>query len=487
MRSILRRGTCMVAALVLALALTLFGQSAAANTGARARDVADFDFIISHVTNNYSGFDTKTIGLRRAELDALTARLREQVANGDDSALRASALQWIAWFDDGHLQLQWAGAENAPSWRVAPRRLTEQAARQQLADPTRQGEAIEGIWTIEDRYRLVVLRRDRDGDLFDAVVLSTTAENWRAGDVKAILTRQEDGSFGIRYAAGDRTEIGLTGRLVSGGDVLDVGELGIWRRSFDNPDQARAAERRWPGDAFMLTRIDAETLYLRLPSFSDSHVDTVRALLEANAGKLASTPYLIIDVRGNGGGSDFVYNPVLPYLYTRPIWQIGVEVRVSPDNMRLRSEVAERIASASPEAAQTLRSESERMRTATTSFIRRDPPVDVIRLAGSLPNPARVAVLIDRAGSSAENFIMDARQSRKVVLMGQESSAGVIDFGEMMGMTAPSGRFELHWATTRSLRLPNDPVDPDGITPDVRIPGDSDDPVAFAAEWLRRK
>jgi hypothetical protein len=52
------------------------------------------------------------------------------------------------------------------------------------------------------------------------------------------------------------------------------------------------------------------------------------------------------------------------------------------------------------------------MAIAAGAFIRREPPVEVVPFAGALPNPARVAVLIDRAGSSAENFIMDVRQSR---------------------------------------------------------------------------
>ena len=459
-----------------------------APAGARQHDrnLADFEFVVSRVSENYAGWETKTAGPRRAELDALTGRLRQQVAGGDDRALQAALSEWIGWFDDGHLQVQWASSSSAPAWRSAPRRLTEAAAVRHLIGLGERKEPVEGLWTIDDRYRLAVLRRGRSADRFEAIVLSTSAEGWRAGDVKAILTRRSDGRFDIRYGSGDRTELTLQGRLVARGDVLDLGELGIWRRVIDDPAAALSAERRWPGDAFALTRIGPDTFYLRLPSFHDSHTETVRALLARHRTELAGTPFLIIDVRGNGGGSDFVYDPVLPYLYTRPIWRVGVEIRVSQDNTRLRAEAAERLAPNAPEAALVLRSESARMQTATTPFVRREPPVSIVRLAGTLPYPVRVAILIDRAGSSAENFIMDARQSSKVILMGQENSAGVIDFGEMMGLAAPSGRFTLLWATTRSLRLPGDPVDPDGIAPDIRIPADSQDPVDYAARWLRR-
>ena len=451
-----------------------------------SRNLADFDWVVSKVAQNYSGWETKTFGPRRCELETVTLRLRNQVATGDDAAARKAMEQWLAWFDDGHLRLDWTVAEDAPAWNVPPRSLNEAEARTTMARLGADLRPIEGLWTIDDRYRLAVLRRDGFGNVFDAVVLSSAADTWAPGAVKAGLTEQSDGTFAIRYGAGDRTEVALQGNLVSGNDVLDVDGLGVWRRSFDDPAAAEEALRRWPGEDFTISRVDAETLYLRLPSFGDAHTETVRKLIEARSAELATTPQLIIDLRGNTGGSDFVYDPVLPLLYTRPIWRIGVEVRVSADNARLRREEGERLAAVSPEASRTLIEESDRMAGAAAAFIRREPPVEVVRLEGVLMNPARIAVLIDRAGSSAENFIMDARQSRKVTLMGQENSAGVIDYGEMMGSSAPSGRFALLWATTRSLRLPGDPVDPHGIAPDVLIPKNVDDPVMWAAEWLRR-
>lgn len=462
---------------------------AASSAGVRAQgnpNLADFDFVVATVEANYAGWPTKTTGSKGEELAALTARLRQSLTPGNDAQLRQAVDIWIAWFDDGHLQAQWNLATSDKQWRAARRLLPEPAAQARLAKLGAARHPVEGIWTIDDRYRLAVLRDDGTPARFLATVLATSAKGWQPGDTKAILTERGDGSFALRYGAGDRTELTLTARLVSRNDVLDLGELGIWRRVHDDPETALAALHRYPGEEFTLVPLGAETLYLRLPSFGASYTDTVRDLIEQNRALLAATPNLIIDVRRNGGGSDFVYDPVLPWIATRPIWRVGVEIRASPLNQRLRREVADQIAATSPDAARALREESDRMEGNPAPFIRREPPVEIVRFAEALPYPARIATLIDGAGSSAENFILDARQSRKVTLMGQENSAGVIDFGEMMAMPAPSGRFQLAWATTRSLRLPDDPVDPDGIAPDVRIPADADDPVASAAAWLSR-
>jgi Peptidase family S41 len=460
---------------------------AASSAGVQAQDtanLADFDFVVATVEANYAGWPTKTAGTKGEELAALTAQVRQTVTLGDDAQLRQAVDTWISWFDDGHLQAQWNLATADKAWRAPRRGSTEPAAHARLAKLGAARHPVEGIWTIDDRYRLAVLRDDKTPARFLATVLSTSAEGWQAGDIKAIMTEREDGSFTLRYGAGDRTELALTARLVSRNDVFDVGEPGIWRRVHDDPATALAALHRYPGEEFTLVPLGPETLYLRLPSFGANYTDTVRDLIEQNRALLAATPNLIIDVRRNGGGSAFVYDPVLPWIATRPIWRVGVEIRVSPLNQRLRREVADRIAAASIDAARTLRDESDRMDGNPAPFIRREPPVEIVSFIEALPNPARVAILIDEAGSSAENFLLDARQSVKVALLGQENSAEVIDFGEMMELPAPSGRFQLAWATTRSLRLPGDPVDPEGIAPDVRIPADADDPVAWAAAWL---
>jgi hypothetical protein len=42
-------------------------------------------------------------------------------------------------------------------------------------------------------------------------------------------------------------------------------------------------------------------------------------------------PYLILDLRGNGGGESWVH--LLPYLMTNPIRQEKSQLRVSPENV----------------------------------------------------------------------------------------------------------------------------------------------------------
>ena len=73
-------------------------------------------------------------------------------------------------------------------------------------------------------------------------------------------------------------------------------------------------------------------------------------------------------------------------------------------------------------------------------------------------------------GSSAEQFLLSAQNSSKVVLFGANNTAGVLDYSNITPKTLPSGKYELWLPATRSRRLPDNPIDNIGIAPDIIIP-----------------
>jgi C-terminal processing protease CtpA/Prc len=251
-----------------------------------------------------------------------------------------------------------------------------------------------------------------------------------------------------------------------------------------SPDTAPAAA---PPASLFLRRLSPETLCLRIPDFNPSRYEPLRRLLDESSAELDATDNLVIDLRSHRGGSDAVFEPILRLLYTRPIIQIGVEYRSTEDN------IAEmrRWCATTPLRAE-IKQEVERiadlMSTHPGEWVASPSRGFYVERMDSVSScPKRVAVLIDGAASSGEQFLLLARQSRKVTLFGKRNSAGVLDFSNAVSATVPSGRFTLRWAICRSLRLPEDPVDPEGIPPDIRIPAEVDDPVAYAQAWLERQ
>ncbi len=459
-----------------------------------AANLADFDFMVGTLRANYAGWDTKVGKAHEAELAALTARLRARAAAApDDETLLAVMSQWVGYFHDRHTGLGLGPAAKTatgPDTPMRPVRTEAEIVRDLAAEGSRR-DPLEGIWLASGgRYRLAVTRGRAPGS-FEAVVLSAASSNWSPGQVKAELSRGADGGYQARYRMGDHSPRAGRGRLIAAGAGFDLGgEIGLWRRVWPSPSAAdvEAIDHEAPSEEMFLKRLSPTTLWLRLPDFGDDRAAPLAALLKAHAAEIDAAPNLIIDERANGGGSDYVYGPILPLIYTRPIYTIGIELRAGPDNMRLRHEVAERIKAEHPDQAQMLEGQIRLMAQHPGGYIQPDPlPFGVTTFPTVRPYPKRVAVLIDGAGSTGEQFLLDLRQSRKVTLFGQTNSAGVLDFANVVAMPSPSGRFVMQWATSRSLRLPDDPVDPNGLAPDIRIPADVEDPVSYARAWLERQ
>ena len=280
----------------------------------------------------------------------------------------------------------------------------------------------------------------------------------------------------------------MSAKLIAGGAALELDRWGVWMREYPEPQERLEIDRLAPSPELFLKPLSNTTLWLRLPDFNIDRVEPLEQLLATHAEELATCPNLLIDLRYNGGGADYTYRPIIDLLYTRPIYTVGVEFRATEDNVALRKIEAERVRASKPELADQLDQIVAKLAANLGSYVLpRDKPYSISPREQVLPYPKRVAILIDGAGSSGEQFLLAARQSRKVTLFGRRNSAGVLDFANIVSMNTPSGRWSLYWATSRSLRLPDEPVDPDGIAPDIRIPAEVDDPVGFAQSWLERQ
>jgi hypothetical protein len=456
------------------------------------QNLRDFDFMVNKVTQNYAGWDHKVTDTNRAALADLTQRLRLRAGSNNPGDMEKLLGEWLAFFKDGHLRVSRNGAGGDAPPALSPmvdkvKDWREAAVRERLSQTGRARNPVEGIWRInDDRYRVAVMRGDAGS--YQAVVLSTTANNWRPGQIKATLVREATGGFAVTYRMGDHAEQSLQAKLVANDALLSLSDsFGVWSREWPAARDADEAARLFPVEEMFLRRLSANTLWLRVPDFNDRRSAPLKALLADNAETLNTTHNLVLDLRKNGGGSDYVYAPLIALAYTRPMVSIGVELRASVDNITLRRDALDKVKDSAVTVAQ-IEAEIKLMEKNLGQYVQPGAlPFEIRREKEVRAFPRRIAVLIDGAGSTGEQLLLDLRQSAKVTLMGQHNSAGVLDFANVVGLVTPSGRFGVQWATSRSLRLPNDPVDPDGIPPDVRIPAKVLDPVSYARQWLEKQ
>ncbi len=396
--------------------------------------------------------------------------------------------EWLKYFKDKHIQI---GGDfprvDDENDSAAIDRISKTAeylivGRKDLQRIQQQKDLsnVEGIYYNQDStYKVALVKNKNEYRDYAAVILHSKTKLWRQGQVKFELKQQSPDTFYcIFYYRNHHPEV-ATYYFVNG-----EFNKGDWIREGSAPRIAEAkAYVQHDSVPFYARKITRKTLYLRILSFNGEYAKTIDSLFMQNELLIKKTPNLILDLRGNSGGSDYSYGPILPYLYTNPIITVGVDVLASEDNIKswesllaennfpadIKSELAGKIA---------------QMKAHPNQYVNIAPD-DTTAYAEVLPYPQKVAILIDKSCASAtEQFLLAAKQSSKVTLFG-EHTAGVLDYSNMRAKEFPCMPFKLYYATTRSRRIPKYAIDNIGIQPDIVFPKNTDW-IELTIEYLEK-
>lgn len=213
-----------------------------------------------------------------------------------------------------------------------------------------------------------------------------------------------------------------------------------------------------------LKALSDNTLYLKIHSFKYRCKKQIENLIKQNESLLASFPYLIIDIRGSGGGSDESFHPLIPLMYTNAIRIYGVEYYVSEQNALAIEQRAEKLNNKSYLQA------AEKMRSTREKFMMfHDSSVLIASLDSIQPYPKKIGIICDRYNASSdEGFLLVAKQSQKVKIFG-EPTIGAKDYSNMNYITSPDENFILYYSMSRRSVRNDYPIDGIGIQPDFYL------------------
>ena len=230
-------------------------------------------------------------------------------------------------------------------------------------------------------------------------------------------------------------------------------------------------------------KINAETNLIRIGSFNHVYKKMIDSVIRANYAAITSTKYLLIDLRCNHGGSDVSYKELIPFIYTNPIEVIGMSKLSTPDNIE-KYNIAANDDIYSADSREYARKIAEKLKAIPGQFL--EGETETVSLKEILPYPALVGIVVNnKCGSTTEQFLLAAKQSKKTVFFG-ENSAGILDYANMHFLDFPCYNWRLGYATSRSMRLPKTPVDNIGISPDIYLTGDNPDWVSYAAKYISK-
>ena len=255
-------------------------------------------------------------------------------------------------------------------------------------------------------------------------------------------------------------------------------------------DYAARMERYDP--QFTHCRVDGETYLIRFPSCDPDEVSPHAVQSAVDAFLASGCELLVVDIRGNRGGNDSTYEPLLRLLYDRPGELDNSEYRVSDLAI---AHVREFGGDTERGRAKIARME----RTPAGEFLAGERKTYRICYDSVSPLPRRAALLIDgNVASSAEQLTLELRAcSRRTTVYGQDNTLGCLDFSncEILRFPQDTARWMMV-PVTRSFRVSaGRGIDSAGIAPDVRIPlplpgeltGNIDTWTLWVAEELKTK
>ncbi|MCC8409522.1 hypothetical protein LJ707_11315 [Mucilaginibacter sp. UR6-1] len=272
-----------------------------------------------------------------------------------------------------------------------------------------------------------------------------------------------------------------------------------WQYRKKHPEEAKKLAGRFakpvvkadnndkPGSKTNISKPDSNTLLIRLPSFVWDEKKNIDSVIQAYSKQLKEIPNWIIDLRGNDGGTDYAFSAVLPYLYTNPIQIKPDEYRSSKGNIEVLEENL-KDDDLSKEAKSLINNLIGLMKANPDGFVNPSGKENFeIKLDTVHKYPSKVAVLIDRnTASSAESFLIIAKQSKKVKVYG-ENSAGTLDYANTQYFDIPCKDLNLVIPISRSKRLPEHPIDNIGILPDVKLDPNTPDKINTIKVLMRKQ
>ncbi len=248
-----------------------------------------------------------------------------------------------------------------------------------------------------------------------------------------------------------------------------------------------------PGPRVELRPLSSRTVYLRVPSFDLGIREQLEQLIERNQAQIRNSANLIVDVRNNGGGSDSSFGPLLELLGPATYRVPGADVLVTAATLSGWKASLREIPASEPKVRRSVNEIIARMTLVKKEADRRGrseawAPLSTDRQPGVTiggqdvkARPERVWVMIDSScASSCEQFVLMARQNRRVTLVGRRTF-GALDASNLRPVRTPSGAIEVWFATTYVRRPRGQEVDEVGIAPTVSLPLPPDE-AAFAAE-----
>ncbi|NRF40205.1 S41 family peptidase [Pedobacter foliorum] len=435
---------------------------------------------------NYAGFPTKVNVKTKPGYENLVSNLRKKAANESNAKACFYLIKdYVRFFKDKHFSLTYLNKNDYDKEIVA--------IDDSYFKTLKPGTDVQGVWTNPDSSITLGIKKDSNNE-YKAIILKAKDENLPKGLVYFTLKPHKKGYLLKQYNVFNSIDFYAQQRE----GLLQLWNFSLFGRIF--PKEMTASEKKelntWRNNnnGLDFNQLDKETSCIKIPTFFNND-NKIEKLVATHDKAIRNSKFLIIDLRGNGGGNSG-WSFLLPYVMTNPIKQDSPLLRVSEDNVKLkRADLEYFVKNPVPQEAKkyypdeyvaNLKRIYEELPTTRNTFY--EVPGLTIPVDSVLGSPFKVALITDGyCGSSTEYFFQLMKQSKKTTRYGA-NSVGMMDYeGPSSTTPLPCKELILMMPVSKSSWTDKNPIDESGFSPDVKLNMPAKQWIEYIIKDLKKK
>jgi hypothetical protein len=381
-------------------------------------DYAGFNFKIKSYKINYPV-------VKREKISEILKK--ENVMNGDCGYL---LYQYLDQFRDGHISFAKKTDEAA----------TDLFTSGKLVFPFKKkanskNELFEGVWYSKSLQMVCKIERAAFG--YSGKIIYTKSTHFKPGQTRFYIVRSTLKSFTVisleNYFTGDRVKVYSAATLKNDSLLLFKNSYSLKRLKNKVDYDSLLSIRSDPHSYTPTLKIIDNSIVLKIPSFDYENKKVIDSLCN-QLSLLSNYRNLILDLRGNSGGTIECIYPLEKYIYTGPFSYVAGYKMASDSAIKFYGEYAAGIDDKDTEAKKTYTELYTKMKNNRGALVYTDDSL-VVKQDSIYRNPEKIAIIVDgNCASAVELVLLAIRNSKKVVLFG-ETTAGVVDTGEAFDYT----------------------------------------------------
>ena len=434
----------------------------------------DVDFLIEKIKVDYPSFIEKTKGI---DFDKFAYAIAYKNKNDTFKALSSI----VDYFNDQHLQIstykKWVHVDSLRCKKNLET-ITEYLTN---ISPLKERE---GYWLNDYNNCVLAIKNVGKNPLrYKAYIIEEREGNLLSG-LEMDMQQMKEGQFFTDYYSPFSGSRFFLRSVFRNDSVLITGSSGKWKkiRKYSQPILGSLTPLNDQSEGRLL---DSNNYLITIPGSSVANVTKVDSIVRAHQGIISKTENLIVDIRNNLGGKSAAFEPLLQYIYTKPIARVSAYAYCSADYAQNLNEDFDSYLKGGNIDSATIKewlAGIKMERDSAGKFILYMG--DTVKFDSVKNYPKRVAVIMNYAcQSAAELLILTFKQSQKVTLFG-EHTMGAVDHLDFYRMDMPSGKYKFYMPTSkRYIPKGEGKLDGKGIYPQVRISDTEPDWIRFVMRY----